>query len=175
MLPEYGDPEALEWRVAYRLASMAYSADLVRHLLLCSRSAARDLRLGRVPLTVRDAQTIAAAIGMAPHVLMAPLTDAEFNTFAFNSASTRRRLTVWSAARTCWHEADWSWHQAASVLGMSPGWLYRAFSDGATRRLLVPRAATLATALNLCPGARTFIKDVPHHWRAECCPKSREP
>ncbi|MEQ1671043.1 MAG: hypothetical protein ABL893_09310 [Hyphomicrobium sp.] len=160
--------------MAYRLAVLGYSAHSLHQRKLAARNVVRDLTQGRLALQNRDVRDLAQALGLDANALMRPLSDTEFNAWAFNSASTRYRLPVWQSAQKHWTSANYSWRQTAEVLGISNGRLHQAFTPTSTRRLLYPQALALTTALTIPEGPRTFLAHVPHQWREGCSPMSRE-
>lgn len=160
--------------MAYHLTSLGYSVRSLQDREIGSRAYLRDVTQGRLKMREADAAALAKALGIEPDTLLQPLSDDEFNAWAFDSTSSRYRLQVWYNAQSAWKQANSSGREAARALGMSDGRLRKAFEPTSTRRLLYPSALSLTTSLSLLPGPRRFLSGLPHHWREGCAPLSRD-
>lgn len=165
-MPTVEDPQLLRHRLAYRLAKHGFTARQLHERKIGPRSLLRDLTKGRAKVSETDVAQLAEQLNLEADTLMSPLTVDEFNTWSFDSASTRHRLTVWRNARKAWIGVSWSWRDAASTLKMSEGRLHDAFNHQSSRRLLYPKALLLSSALTLENGPRAFLEAVPHRWAA---------
>jgi hypothetical protein len=136
----------------------------LRSTALCAALATRDQRFawdvvqGRLHLSERDAQALAAAVHLPSQELMRPLTAQEASEWRFYRISAAHHDVVWRRARDAWQRRGLSLTQAAHVMGFSPTHASLALKPDTRRRILaLPPAARLADACALAAGAETFI------------------
>jgi hypothetical protein len=114
---------------------------------------------GRLNLSLRDVQAIAAALELPPEALLRPLTPEETGAWRFYRISAAHHAVVWGRARDTWLKHGMNMSDAARVMGVSPAIPSQALHTRTPRRIILalPPAAKLADACALPAGAEHFI------------------
>jgi hypothetical protein len=145
--------------VAFHLSRLQLRSTALCSALPATQRFAADVVQGRLNLSPRDVQAIAAALQLPIEDLLRPLTPEEAGAWRFYRISAAHHAVVWGRARDMWLKHRMTMSDAARVMGVSPAIPSQALHTRNPRRVILtlPPAAKLADACVVPAGAEHFI------------------
>lgn len=161
LLKEGTDAESLEACVAFHLHRLKLTGRRLRDCGFCPTAHASDVAQGRLPLSPKDLERLAEALGANPVELSRPLTPHEAFAWSFYRSAAAQGYEVWLRAKLAWEDRGMTITAAAGVMGLDRSVVTRNTRPGNVRGYRVfPLAAAnrLSRALGIREGASYFIR-----------------